>query len=88
MLMPLGRLAPAAIEQRDRRADLGGCCGCWIVKRANERLQRLRRMVARTQHKWAKVSRQRPTDWLPPRGALLCTCTWSPATAWHLISTC
>ena len=38
MLMPLGRLAPATIEQCDRRADLGGCCGHRIVECANEGL--------------------------------------------------
>jgi hypothetical protein len=47
MFVALGRLAPTAIEQGDGGADLSGRCGRWIVERANKRLQRLRRMVAR-----------------------------------------
>jgi hypothetical protein len=47
MLMALGRLAPTAIEQGDGGANLSGRRGRWIIQRANKRLQRLRRMVAR-----------------------------------------
>jgi hypothetical protein len=79
----LGRLAPAAIEHCNCRTDLGGCCGRRIVKRANERLQRLCGVVARSQHKRAEVARQRPTDRFPPCGTLFCTCTWTSAATWH-----
>jgi hypothetical protein len=47
MFVALGRLAPTAIEQSNGRADLGGRCGRWVIQRANKRLQRLRRMIAR-----------------------------------------
>jgi hypothetical protein len=47
MFVALGRLAPTAIEQSNGRADFSGRCGRWIIQRANKRLQRLRRMVAR-----------------------------------------
>jgi hypothetical protein len=83
MLVSLRRLTPAAVKHCDRRADLGGSCSQWIVERANECLQRLRRMVARPQSKRAKVARQRPTYGLPPRRSLLCPRTWSSAAARH-----
>jgi len=47
MLMPLGRLAPATIEQCDRRADLGGCGRRRVVERVNKRFQRLSCVIAR-----------------------------------------
>jgi len=47
MLVVLGRLAPTAIEQGDGGADLSGRRGRWVIQRANKRLQRLRRIVAR-----------------------------------------
>jgi hypothetical protein len=66
MLVPFSRLAPAAVKQRGRRADLGGRCGHWIVERANQRLQRLCGVVARSQRKRAEVACQRPTYRFPP----------------------
>jgi hypothetical protein len=83
MLVPLSRLAPAAIKHSDCRTDFGGCCGCWIIERANKRLKRLCGVVARPQRKRAEVARQRPTYRLPPRGTFLCACSWTFAAARH-----
>jgi hypothetical protein len=83
MLVPLGRLAPATVEQRDRRADLGDGGSHGIVKRSNKRLQRLPRMVARPQSKRAKVACQRPTYRLPPRRSFLGSRPWPSAATWH-----
>ena len=83
MLVSLGGFSPAAIQQRDRRANLGSCSGRWVVERPNERLQRLPRMVACSQRKRAKVARQCPADRLAPRGSLLCPCPRTPTTPCH-----
>ena len=83
MLVPLGRLAPAAIEQRNRRADLGGGGGHGIVKRSNEGLQRLPRMVTRTQSERAKVACESPAYRLAPRRPFLGSCSRSSAATWH-----
>ena len=81
MLVPLSRLAPAAIKHCDCRTDFSGRCGCWIIERANKRLQRLCGVVARPQRKRAEVARQRPTYRFPPWGTFLCACSWTSTAA-------
>ena len=86
MLVPLSRLAPAAIKHSDCRTDFGGCCGCWIIERANKRLQRLCGVVACPQRKRAEVTRERPAYRFPPWSTFLCACPWTSTTAWHFDS--
>jgi hypothetical protein len=83
MLVPLSRLAPAAIEHCDCRTDFGRCGGRWIIERTNKRLQRLCGVVPRSEGQRAEVASERPAYRLPPRGTLLCACSWTFAAARH-----